>query len=47
MLGVPEKANGLSKRLAIPFDSFSGTKPPFEVFFGSNPALRKMGADVT
>ncbi|AQU99882.1 hypothetical protein B2D07_03220 [Desulfococcus multivorans] len=26
---------------------FSGTEPPSEIFDKSNPALRKMGADVT
>jgi hypothetical protein len=47
MLGVPEKANGLSIRRAILFDSFLGTGPPSEFFSGSNPALRKTGVDVS
>jgi hypothetical protein len=47
MLGVPEKANGLSKQRAIPFDSVFGNRTAVRNLAGNNPALRKMGADVT
>jgi hypothetical protein len=47
MLGVSEKANGLSNREAIPFDYAFGNRTAVRNLAGSNPALRKTGADVT
>jgi hypothetical protein len=46
MLGLPENANGLSKRQAILFDSVFGNQTGVRNFAGNNPALRKMGVDV-